>query len=246
MNPCVEIQPDRTLIVLGPHFAASLVKDDHGEEEIVSTLHPLSYTEFDAGSSDLSKWMHKNQQNFNIHRSSLLDRLLELQRDGALIVYGYIDQTVCTAAQQTALVSEHAEEWASGRTNGILHPFGVCKDPESIRLDISQECASCLDRLLQERACILLGYLDNQLDSCLQQLLQMCKESGADLPLSLAGGTNCPSNTSILQLPLSDPTATEVICGIKNSTRKLGKLVHACCSVVCLLNTRWRFVLRTM
>ena len=221
----MEIQPNRTLIVLGPHFAASLVKDDNEGDEIVSTLHPLSYTDFEAGSSDLSKWMQKNQQNFNVHRSSLLDRLLELQRDGALIVYGYIDQTVSTAAQQVALVSEQAEEWASGKTSGILHPFGVCVDPESIRLDISKECVSCLDRLLQERACIMLGYLDNQPDSCLIQLLQMCKESGADLPLSLAGETSCPSTNSILQLPVPDPTATEVICGIQNSTRKIGELV---------------------
>ena len=167
----------------------------------------------------------------NIHRSSLLDRLLELQRDGALIVYGYVDQTVCTAAQQTALVSEQAEEWASGKASGILHPFGVCVDPESVRLDMSQECVSCLDRLLHERTCILLGYLDNQPDSFLQRLLQMCKESGASLPLSLASKTNCTA-TSVLQLPMPDPTATEVICGMRSSTRKIGKLVLVDCCVV--------------
>lgn len=238
MDPRVELQPDQTLIVLGPLFAASLLEEDEEEKE-VSNLPPLTYVELAemlrsrSTSEDptVMEWLENHlQDGGRTRRSSLLERLLELQREGALIAYSYVDETVSNAAQQTPVQPDQIQEWASGETKGILHLFGVSSTPASVQLTISQESATCLQKVLHERACVLLGFDSNQ-DSFQETFLQLCTESSASTPLLVTkeSWSHASSSMPVLPLPVPDPLAAEVVCGCGDTTKSVGE--RACARV---------------
>ena len=235
MDPRVELQPDKTLIILGPHFAASLVEGDEEEKE-VSTLSPLTYVELaeilsssratkqHATDKVLCEWLENNLQNSAKSRcSALLARLVDLQGEGALIAYSYVDETVSNAAQQVAIQPNQTKDWASGRAKGILHLFGICSAPESVRLSIAEESAHYLKLLLHERACVLLGF-DGGRDPFMDVFLQLCTSAGASTPLCVTkeSWTLSPS-LSALPLPVPDPSAPEILCEIGDLTKSVGK-----------------------
>lgn len=232
MEPRVELQPDKTLIVLGPHFAASLVERSEEAKE-VSTIPPLTYVELaeilsrshskkqHATDAVLRKWLQNNLQNSEkTRRSALLDRLVELQREGALIAYSYVDETVCSAAKQVPLQPDQTEDWANGKVQGILHLFGSSSAPGSVCMNIVQDCMTSLRLVLRERACVMLGF-DGGRNPFMDVFLQLCKSAGACAPLCAAkeGWIASPA-MSVLPLPV-DPIAAEV-CEAGEITRSVG------------------------
>ena len=101
--------------------------------------------------------------------SESLERLLDLQSRGALLVYAHCDEIVARAAGQEPVVLNDLgdlERWATGERVGILQPHGVYSKPDSVQLDCqlydgaAHPLSAAMERLEQAlggRSVILLG-----------------------------------------------------------------------------------------
>ena len=73
-----------------------------------------------------------------LHTSPSLQRLLELQRRGALLVYTHCDDVLDRAANVQSIPLENVEgveSWSKGEAPGILRVHGVYWEPGSVKLD---------------------------------------------------------------------------------------------------------------
>ena len=70
-----------------------------------------------------------------------LQRLLELQRNGALLVYSHCDDALDRAAALQPILPEDStavEGWVSGDRPGFLHLTGVYSQPDSVHLGLDR------------------------------------------------------------------------------------------------------------
>ena len=98
-----------------------------------------------------------------------LQRLLALQKRGALLVYVHCDDIIARATGLESVVLQNEtqmERWAKGECSGILQPHGVYSDPTSVQLDCQlydshthplNASLEKLQQLLSRRNIVLLG-----------------------------------------------------------------------------------------
>ena len=102
--------------------------------------------------------------------SPTLDRLLELQNDGALLVYTGCDDIVSRLANQRVLLpAEDFAGWVKGEKKGFMNVHGVYWKPETLQLQCegyidpnhpSRTSMSHLEQLFQQRSVIAIGTCD--------------------------------------------------------------------------------------
>ena len=221
MDSRLEIQPDRFAVIVGPQFAARVVRElldcdgTSGDEEV--KLPTFEFKEIvDRGVSYLlekeSFADEAERERFEARYSNAyeldpvfvlrkitnslraagcygewlaelfacrlpagsarassasLERLLALQRRGALLVYVHCDEILARAGGQEPLVLEDdLDRWAGGgERTGILQPHGVYSRPDSVQLDCQLYDTSShtvggmerLERALSGRSLLLLG-----------------------------------------------------------------------------------------
>lgn len=181
MEVSLEIDPEKTLFVLGPGFAASLLG-----ESATRGVPPLSYTSLrkalkETGLSTGSRRSRGNRASDDmdvqqtpkrrldevfavpqLQRTELAERLLSLHQEGALLAYLHPDSLCEEAMGLTAFTTSQAESWKKNRA-GLLHPFGVHTAPDSIQMPSSRKASEPLSvhedltQVLRERSCICIG-----------------------------------------------------------------------------------------
>lgn len=188
-EPCVEIDPSKFMILLGPQFTSTVLKElgvreSSGKTPVLSFsgivergISLLLETEQFQSDSERSKYemLYRNayeldplfavrklaaslkksghyatwlkrvfevpleaENGRSLQRSPSLQRLLELQRRGALLVYTHCDNVLDRAADLQSILLEDAENtgrWCRGETPGILRVHGVYWEPGSVKLD---------------------------------------------------------------------------------------------------------------
>jgi len=102
--------------------------------------------------------------------SSTLNRLLELQSEGALLVYTGCDDVLSKlAGQRVLLPSEDFAGWVKGEKKGFLNVHGVYWKPETLQLQCegyidpnhpSRMAMGHLEQLFQQRSVIAVGTCD--------------------------------------------------------------------------------------
>ena len=186
MEFSLEINPEKTLFVLGPCFAASLLGEGAGEGG--RSIPPLSYASLrkslkEAGlSSNRRPRLNKGTEELDVQhgkrrledvfsglpgeqlqKTQLAESLLGLQQEGALLVYLHPDSLCEEAMGLTAFTLSQTESWTRSRV-GLLHPFGVHTAPESLHVPPATRSRSNeisipqeLSEVLNERSCICIG-----------------------------------------------------------------------------------------
>ena len=182
----VEIDPSKFVIVLGPQFASTVLKE-LGVHDSCSKTPVLSFggiveqgisllleTEKFQSDSERNKYemLYRNAYELdplfalrklaaslkksghyagwlkrmfelrleteNGHCSPSLQRLHELQRRGALLVYTHCDDVLDRAANMQSILLEDADNagrWSRGETPGVLRVHGVYWEPGTVKLD---------------------------------------------------------------------------------------------------------------
>lgn len=234
MDSRIEVSAENTLFILGPHFAASLSSTapvgDAGE--VFRSVPPLSCVELvsnwresgaDATTNGILEWVEKNTQECpKTERSPLLEQLIELQCNGALIAYSYVDTTVSVASSQPIILPGDAPQWISGETRGILHLFGACTTPDSIRAQFSENTKEHLLPLLKKRTCLMIGFETSDERIFLDQIVGLCKEACADPILISTIGTELPRPQPLIPLLLPEPYSL-VLAEEDQATRSIGE-----------------------
>ena len=104
------------------------------------------------------------------NNSPTLNRLLELQSEGALLVYTGCDDVLSKLASQRVLLpSEDFASWVKGEKKGFLNVHGVYWRPETLQLQCegyldpnypSRMAMGHLEQLFQQRSVIAVGTCD--------------------------------------------------------------------------------------
>ena len=185
---CVEIDPSQFVILVGPQFATTVLKElgvyecckppvfsfsgiveqginllleseqfqNDSERSKFEMLYRNAY-ELDpmfalrkvaAGLKKLglyADWLKRTfelrleaEDRKTLQNSPSLQRLLELQRRGALLVYTHCDDVLDRAANVQSIPlenNESVERWSNGEAPGILRVHGVYWEPGSVKLD---------------------------------------------------------------------------------------------------------------
>ena len=171
MDSRIELQPDKTIIVLGAEIIASLTKKSDAvppvtfrslKEMLLQNPTDLSENKMLQsrqlqgmfGGGDVRK-MNSN--------SSLLDRLLELQRNGALLACLYPDVVVDQILEQQSLSSVHVDKWVD-QCKGIMHLYGVCSDVESMQCLIKDQpiLSDAILNVFKNKLCVCVGFSNDQ------------------------------------------------------------------------------------
>ena len=223
MEPCIEIDPSKYVIVVGPQFTVSVMKElsasesadecnsgapilafsgivEEGIKLLLETeqfqneservkfetlyrnayeLEPLFALRKIAASlkktGRYSEWLNrvfewKPLSNTHVQSSHSLQHLLQLQRNGALLVYTHCDDILDRAANMQPVLLENADDaakWSRGELPGFLHLYGVFRDPGTVKLDCDfygnvthpvHHTVKTLKDLFQARHSIVLGF----------------------------------------------------------------------------------------
>ncbi len=190
MDPRIELQPDNTIIVLGAGAMSMMTKNNHPAPQ-PTTFRSLKKTLLQ-NPADINSIFQSGQlqemlgcatsseedtRKVNSNNTSLLDRLLELQRNGALLAYMYPDIVIDEALEQDSLSSGHVDQWVD-HSKGIMHLYGVCSDVESMQWLKEKEHPTLSDAIVnvfRNKSCVCVGFgtdkdAQNDLQSFLNQL----------------------------------------------------------------------------
>ena len=246
MEPRVEIQPENTLFILGTDFASSLVARDS------SYIPPLTYSTFKTQLTEAAKTVGQDnatttveclrvlkenrilhqwlQETFSLSdctllQTPLLQRIIDLQRLGALVVYLHPD-TVCEEAmQQPGFSMDQADTWVTGGEPGILHPFGLNKKPNSL-VKWSSGCdqlslPTTFTNVLQNRVCICIGLPTEPEteESFTQMFMQLLHIHSPNFPLCVGAASNAPWSV----LHIHNVQLPRALCSAEDTSRALGK-----------------------
>lgn len=213
LRPCLEIEPSKFILVLGPRFAATVLSEMVAAEDTklpalgltemvnegISVLLDLRQFQNERERADYEKlyrnafqvdplprllynlqhcggygsWLERCfQLRLEPSRSCppILERLLELQNKGALLVYTGCDDTLSRQTNQRVLLpTENLADWMAGRMRGFLNVHGVYWKPESLQLNCevytnashpSRLAIGQLEHLFQQRSVIAVGTCD--------------------------------------------------------------------------------------
>lgn len=158
MNTKIEIQLNKTIIVVGPTVTASVLGKD-------SRRPPFSF-------ESMKTILMENtlQDNCTIDAlqqsttsSNVVDRLREMQRQGALLAYLYPDNVLATAMEQEPLTAVLVEQWLQQQQScrsGIMHIFGSCRDVGSMQcLEMGKPTIpESILRVFSDRTCVCVGF----------------------------------------------------------------------------------------
>ena len=213
LRPCLEVEPSRFIIVLGPRFVATVLSEMVAAEETklpalglteminegISVLLDLRQFQNERERADFEKlcrnafqvdpltrllynlqhcggyasWLERCFQ-LRIEPSRncppILERLLELQNQGALLVYTGCDDTLSRlTSQRVHLPTDSLADWMAGRKKGFLNVHGVYWKPESLQLNCeaytnpshpSRVSMGLLEQLFQQKSVIAVGTCD--------------------------------------------------------------------------------------
>lgn len=210
LRPCMEIEPSKFIIVLGPKFAVTVLSEVEDEKlpalgltemvnEGISVLLDLKQFQNETERADCEKLYRSafqvdplprllsNLQHCGGYASWLercfqlraepcrncppiLERLLELQSEGALLVYTGCDDTLSRLTNQRVLLPvEDLADWVTGGKRGFLNVHGVYWKPESLQLNCeaytdpshpSRLSMGQLENIFQQRSVIAVGTCD--------------------------------------------------------------------------------------
>ena len=214
-RPCLEIEPSKFMLVVGPRFAATVLSEMVAVEgakfpalglaemvnEGISILLGLKQIQNEAQRAECEKlyrntfqedplprllqelqrcggydsWLERcfqlHTESFSKNSPPILERLLELQSHGALLMYTGCDDTLSKLTnQQVLLPTEDLSDWLMRRKRGFLNIHGVYWKPKSLQLncevytDPSHPCRLAfgqLEQIFQQRSVIALGTCDH-------------------------------------------------------------------------------------
>ena len=228
MEPSIEIEPSKFVIVVGPRFTANVLSElttsrspgcDHkapvfaykdivdegitlllqtetfqndGEKTKYETLYRNAY-ELDPAfalrkvavnlkkAERYQEWLNRLfgwRVEHSLRASPSLQHLLDLQRNGALLVYTHYDDLLDQAAELQPVLLKDAERWSAGECPGFLHVHGVLSEPGTVKLDCDfyetisthpshQATAGVLKAVFQKRHAVVVGF-----DACVEDPLQ--------------------------------------------------------------------------
>ena len=220
MEPCIEIEPKKYVILVGPQFTSLVLKelatcDSDGrtdytpifaysrtveigiallleaenfqsesarskyemlyrnayELDPILALRKVSATLRKCGRYD--EWLNRlyDRELPSQRISPSLQHLLDLQRNGALLVYTHCDEILSRAANLQPVLLENADlagKWTSGNVPGFLHINGVHTQPDTVKLDcdfyentahpLRQSATHLLRRIFGERHALIIGF----------------------------------------------------------------------------------------
>ena len=218
MEPCIELDPSKFVIVVGPRFTATVLSEltasrgpgcDHkgpvlaykdivndgitllletetfqndGEKSKYETLYRNAYEldpifalrkvavnlkKFDR----YQEWLNRLfgwRVEHSLQASSSLQHLLELQRNGALLIYTHCDDLLAQTAELQPVLLKDAEKWSARECPGFLHVHGVLSEPGTVNLDLDlyetiahpshQAAAGVLKAVFQKRHAVVVGF----------------------------------------------------------------------------------------
>lgn len=267
MESRLEVVPEKLLLVLGPSFAASLVKERAPNDDTPECSSPPPFTYNQLASRLISaakttymedvpveaetsskygvalqqavKIMGKNgafahwlQRTFTtklqLQSNDLLEKVLALQRDGALIAYSSMDDIVARSAKQTPLVlTKDGDSWARGVSKGIMHLFGVYDAPDSVHVPMQQapKCSEQVRAMLGERTCILVGFHAVHDVPLVRSIVQLLQSNNAPKPLWVVEQDVDCSDSPASPLPISTGSLPESLCSIGEISKAVGKCI---------------------
>lgn len=214
LRPCIEVEPSKFVVVLGPRFAATVLSEvvavtdaklpSLGLTEMVnegiSVLLDVKQFQNEAERADCEK-LYRNafqvdplprllsnlqhcggyaswlERCFQLRaepskgcNSPILERLLELQDEGALLLYTGCDDVLSRLTNQRVLLpTEDLAEWMVGEKKGFLNVHGVYWKPETLQLKCeaytdpshpSRLSMGQLELFFQQRSVIAIGTCD--------------------------------------------------------------------------------------
>lgn len=192
LGPCVEVDPSKFVIVMGPSFTAAVLQQALNEDRSPCLNDSGSSSKLKLPAVDVkgmvneglsilmesrqfqseperaeSEQLYRNALEvepllklstsmqqcgrynewlercfklgaLHIKAPSILGHILELQDNGALLVYTGCDDTLSKLMGMEVLIPEGEEgvtQWKTGQTKGIMHVHGVYWKPESVQLN---------------------------------------------------------------------------------------------------------------
>ena len=163
---------------------------------------------------------------FQVQSNELLEKVLALQRDGALIAYSSMDDVVARSAKQASLVlPKDGDSWASGESKGIMHLFGVYDAPDSVHVPMEQspKCSEQVRAMLRNRTCILVGFHavhDVPLVRCIVQFLS---SNNAPKPLWIVEQEADCKDSPESPLLLITGSLLDSLCSVTESSKGVGE-----------------------
>ena len=245
MDPRVELQPERTIIVLGPQFTYSFITSDVKSPPVTyrsmkSQLLQASKSIEETASMEyrlrrlqreglLQSWLQETYStDCCLQQTPVLQRLLELQQHGALIAYLYPDDICEQAFEQDSLVADQAENWRNGTCNGIMHPFGVYTDAQSMLTWKNDELVlpKPVADAFQDKVCVCVGF-EGEDEQDLQFFLSQISFSDDKprLPLLLCKKRWEYHFNPSLCLPIYQASLPNALCIIGDTSKAIGQLV---------------------
>lgn len=253
METRLEIQPDKTLLVIGPAFAASLLDKEGG----CTRQPPLTYTAFKtqlaeaarrleerprieegAGAVEtnlrvlkkskfLKQWLESTFNNTGsvVVETPLLQQIVKMQQLGALVAYLHMDSLVEDSLHQPGYTAKDAGAWI--KTPGILHPFGHYRDPESLVEGCRPAVPPSLAQVLTERTCLYIGFYDDVKENVLlKNFMQVASAYSNRVSFCIQPQSSTTFNS--LGLPSSALTINNVclpdgLCHLEKTSKELGK-----------------------
>ena len=235
MNSRIEVQPDRTIIILGPMITASLQNGD--EKCSLLSLETLKnklmkvYARYDddlSGNGAIHSWL---QETFAIDKKKLrkppiVERLLDLQRNGALLAYLYPDNIIDQALDQEALTASDVQKWIADEnvhSRKIMHVFGVYTDVESLRCWQKEGpfVPDTLANAFRNKVCICVGFSEENVQHDLEYFLSRVSIDTMLRPLlTCSKPVEC---TRCLCIPGS--SLPEAVCSIGDTSKAIGLLL---------------------
>lgn len=247
MEPSIELHPEKTLLVLGPEFAASLLVSDGGSN-ISSHVPPLGYTAFKRHLQEavgiveckedsrieeqlqtlkehrlLHQWL---REVFTLHETAvvqtpLAQRISKLQSLGALVAYLSPD-TICEEAIKSSSLSINETLRWSTDCGSILHPFGVYTEPDSL-LRWSAEPPTEFVNVLESRVCVCIGFSSVLEDQFLDHFMKLVNIHSKSLPIHLHGGVRDHHELQYPALHIQNILLPQGLCHIGETSKLVGK-----------------------
>ena len=169
MDSRIELQLEKTVVVLGPSVTTCLLND-------TSELPPLTFESIrstlfgDASSgSETDQLASRLQKTFPLAEAkettagnspaTVVEQLLDLQRSGALLAYLYPDTVVDRALGLASFSAVDVKKWVD-HAQGIMHLYGVHTDVDSVQC-MQDEKPIVTDSLLdvvKDKLCVCLGF----------------------------------------------------------------------------------------
>lgn len=250
MEPLIELQAEKTVVVLGPLFAGSLLEE--GARQPPLEYHSLKAQLLQAvrqvnGAKKLKEisgtlvqdamkllqncglleqWLSVTFTGQNTVGTPQLEVLLEMQRRGALLVSPHLDSVCEQASGLPSLTLSQITEWSRGAC-GILHPFGVHTDKDSLSrfmdhgLTTLSRMPEALSAVLRERTFVFLGF--NTEDDYFRSLVDIASTHCPQKPLHILPRACCTTTSfPSLIVPVKDIHAADVLSLVGEPAKQLG------------------------